>query len=195
MTMSATTRTLSQFCAVLLLAGCATRNVFDGNLSPAHRIEEEKLVEKARQSQAPLLDELEAFDVHRSRITLYTIDPNSFHTDDQMKVIPQPAGVPSFHDWKVLGTREITGEQEKIKLLTALVRGGRETNGDIAMCFLPRHALRIAAPSRTVDIIVCFECREALVFGALNGDGFRTSESPARYFNKIAAKYGLPVAK
>ena len=178
-----------------VLNGSANRIEPEEFLSPERRTAQRKVLEKLRLEQVPLLDELGAIDGRSATVTLYTIDPRSLRRDTRNNPLPQPAGVASFHDWRVLGSAEIQGENDRTQLLAELVKGGRQADSAALAGFLPRFALHIAGVvDQAIDVIVCFESGQAEVYGAKQGKGFITSLEPANYFSRLAQKVGLTLA-
>lgn len=70
----------------------------------------------------------------------------------------------SFRGYRVTGRAAAQGEE--MAALVGLVRRGINAGGDGAACFLPRHGLRARRGDATVDLVVCYECQRAKVYGA-----------------------------
>ncbi len=99
-------------------------------------------------------------------IELLSLDPIT-HLDENKKVIP-PAN--SFHGFAILRTARLTDSKDILRLAESLgtaIDQGKSS----ALCFSPRHALRISRPDGPLDIVVCFECQAVQVHG-LTGLGY-----------------------
>lgn len=63
-----------------------------------------------------------------------------------------------------------------------------------AMCFLPRHGVRVTHNGHTVDMLLCFHCSSAKQWY----DGTQTGYFPLRsrhdYWNDVLAAQGVPIA-
>ena len=75
----------------------------------------------------------------------------------------------NFHDCTVLRKREIndarTAEAIVSTVLVATVKGKSDM---AAMCFRPRHAVRINTWLGPLDFVICFECSQMLVYSGYN---------------------------
>ncbi|MEM7311092.1 MAG: hypothetical protein AAF682_30760 [Planctomycetota bacterium] len=82
---------------------------------------------------------------------------------------PLPEGIEgpleSFHDYGILG-RQREDEAEAVAQLMQLVREGiNASEGMAALCFNPRHGLRIERAGRVVDLVICYECLQIRSYG------------------------------
>lgn len=120
---------------LLLIASLATT-------SPAEPVKENKLPPEAEQAlRAP------------DKVTLYSLEP----WDE-----PTP-GDKTLRKVKVLGQTDLDGERGAMAVaeFKAAVSGW---DGMIAMCFDPRHALRVTAKAHTYDFLLCYECHQLYVY-------------------------------
>jgi hypothetical protein len=92
-------------------------------------------------------------------LELFALAPSP-STADQ----PLAPGEDSFRGYRVTGRAAAEGEE--MAELVGLVRRGINAGGQGAACFLPRHGLRARRGDATVDLVVCFECQKAKVYGA-----------------------------
>ncbi len=96
---------------------------------------------------------------------MYSLDPHGgfgYHANNK--------GI--FHGFKILGFTRIKVYKVKIELLKALVKGMRDNNGWVAMCFNSRHGVRFKDSTQDIDLVICFECASACTYGINNGEGF-----------------------
>lgn len=98
--------------------------------------------------------------------------------------------------YAVLGTAEVTDGALKARLADHLTRAVEASDGMVAACFDPRHALSCQGPEGSYDVLICFECLQIYVYG----DGDERSETAlvavgmAGEFNDIYRGLGLSIA-
>jgi hypothetical protein len=67
----------------------------------------------------------------------------------------------------VLGRTTVKDTAIRQKLIVALRKGVEENKERImALCFDPRHAIRVTSKGKAVDCLVCFECYQMRVYVA-----------------------------
>jgi hypothetical protein len=118
-------------------------------------------------------------------VELYSLDPDPRQTKD--------GG--GFHGWKVLGKMEVKEAAARKELLGALRRSADENEVGPAMCFNPRHGLRLTAGGKTVDLVICFECFQVQVYeGTDKAKGFLITADPQPAFDRALTAAGVPLA-
>jgi hypothetical protein len=145
-----------------------------------------------KKSQARIADEIEKIPASNIKLFLYSLDPHDVSRFEGK--LPENSAK-SFHWMPILGSVEIIPLQEKTNLLGALAQGVRENSGEAAMCFDPRHGLRVVTKSSTNDFVICFECLQVQSFGFTPSSYFYVSGSPAATFNKLLDKYKMKKAE
>ena len=91
-----------------------------------------------------------------------------------------------------LGETEITDPAEQKALLSALIEGIKKNDGSAFACFIPRHSLHIDEGTRSVDLLICFECEKILPEG-LNVDyTVLVSRAPEPVFDAALKRHGVP---
>jgi hypothetical protein len=124
------------------------------------------------------LDKAETFE-------LYSLDPGRGEKEDVKG---------GFHAWRVLGKTTIKDGDTRKAVIAALSRGIEE-KGDPADCFDPRHGIRVVHEGKTIDLVICFRCQQVQVFhGDKRSDGFLTTASPQKTFDKVLKAAGVPLA-
>jgi hypothetical protein len=63
--------------------------------------------------------------------------------------------------------------------------GIENSDGTIAMCFNPRHALRFELRGQDVKIEVCFECLHGEIAGFPGFDSFYNTSEPSSVWNEV----------
>lgn len=121
---------------------------------------------------------------------LYSLEP----TEDQ-----KPAEKPArLHGWKILGKTAIKRSDKTGKeILAALDKGVSEARSG-AKCFDPRHAIHAECEGKSVDVLICFQCRWVYVYF----DGKKEevhqipiSRSAETLFDKVLRDAKIPLAK
>jgi hypothetical protein len=120
---------------LLLVAGLAMAK-------PAEPVKENKLPPEAEQAlRAP------------GKVTLYSLEPWD---------IPLP-GAHALRNRRILGQIELDGER-RATVIGEFKSAVANWDGMIAMCFDPRHALRVKAKAHTYDFLLCYECHQLYVY-------------------------------
>ena len=92
-------------------------------------------------------------------VTLYSIEPVGAPRDGAGQCASA-----CFRGWTLLGKTQLTDKGK------ALVQGelkkwlAAPEPEAVAMCFNPRHGVRVTTPQHTYDFVVCFECDHAEVY-------------------------------
>ncbi|MCZ7648892.1 MAG: hypothetical protein M5U26_27155 [Planctomycetota bacterium] len=88
---------------------------------------------------------------------LYSLDPAASRGEEKPK--------DAFHGYAVLGQTEVKDADARAKLVEAFKKGVKENQGEVAMCFEPRHGIRVKKGETTVDFVICFECLQVHCYG------------------------------
>lgn len=64
---------------------------------------------------------------------------------------------PLFHNFPILGRKELTDPALKARLVNTLYRDLRR-GGPEYSCFTPSHGLRAVRGGRTIDVVICYSC-------------------------------------
>jgi hypothetical protein len=136
-------------------------------------------------SEAKIPPEIRTALYGAERMELYSILP-------EMK---DPQGPGTFRGYTILGKTEITDASTRGRLATALEDGTRDANV-VAMCFNPHHGLRLVQGGRTIDLVICFTCRQVVVYRTEDlrkYETFLVTISPLETFTKILSDAGVPL--
>ena len=120
--------------------------------------------------------------------------PESF---ELMSLLPErgdhpPAGAgEDFHGYRVLGRAFVTDASEREELLDAFEPGVKESDGRVAKCFNPRHALRIRKGARTIDLAICFECLQSIIYEGSTERRVIHTQGAEQRFDSALAQRGL----
>lgn len=117
---------------------------------------------------------------------LYSLHP------EQTQEEPKDA----FHKWRVLGKTSVKDADTRKTLLAALEKGAKDNDGTEARCFNPRHGIRVKAGDKTIDLVICFECYQTVVFTGDEHTGkFLTMRSPQPALDKVLTDARVPLPK
>jgi hypothetical protein len=99
------------------------------------------------------------------------------------------ADVEGFYHFPVLGTVRLKNEEahDAAKAFLAAIRNG----GHEALCFKPRHALRVVRNGHTYDYLLCYECQsiEIIKDGHQVLETLEASGSPLVLNNLLKSKH------
>jgi hypothetical protein len=121
------------------------------------------------------------------------------HADhfELLSLDPRPQWEPAegdFHRYKVLGTAVLEDAETRTKFVTAFKRAVAENQGYEALCFNPRHGIRVTRKGKQVDFVICFGCAQVEVFGEVQGT-FLISGSARVLFDRVLQSNGIPLAE
>ncbi len=121
-------------------------------------------------------------------VVLYSLDPGVAIVDQKKERL-------TFHDHLVLGAAEIRGSTAKSNLLTSLLVNIPEKHPDYAInCFFPRHGIRVVSGGATNDFVICFECEQLRVYGAVFNDAIPLYRTGRGAFDQELKDHQLPMA-
>lgn len=152
-------------------------------LDPSARVEESL--------SGPILD---AF-LSDAPIELVSLEP-SFDLDEEESDQGTPPSKDSgLHGHTLLGSTLLIGDARQIAL-GAVFAGIDGSDGSVADCFEPRHALRVEHGGETFEIVLCFECLSMRTYrnGERVGSAL-TSEEPGGALNAILRIAGVEVSE
>ncbi|MBX3740342.1 MAG: hypothetical protein KF712_05080 [Akkermansiaceae bacterium] len=133
------------------------------------------------QNQRKSAKEVESFTHREGVLTIFSLDPN----------LPDEEVPDAFHRYRVLGRTVVTNAGQKEDLLRKLAESIRRNEGEVAACFNPRHGLRFEADGKQVDMVICFECRSADVYGSSVENFLLTGHGKAE-FDAVLTGQGIP---
>lgn len=112
---------------------------------------------------------------------LLSLDPNPDAETDE-----------TFHEWAVMGKTKITDPAIQNKLATALKKGVSRSRGTVALCFMPRHGIRVIHENKVNEYVICFECLQAQRYiGGEQAEGFLLTEFPQPTFDQVLTEAGV----
>lgn len=121
-------------------------------------------------------------------LTLYSIDGNDYRPGEEPKTNE------SFHGYPVLGKVEVKDPENREAIIAALRKGIADSDGTMAKCFWPRHAIRTSENGKTTDYVVCFECLQLRIHADNATTIEATTDAPQPFFNKHLQDADVPLA-
>ena len=94
----------------------------------------------------------------------------------------------------MLGKVEIIDAGKRREIIDALKQGLAQSDGKIAACFWPRHAIRTVEKGRTTDYVICFECYQLAIHDGTDRRVKPVTREPQAVFNKQLTEAGIPLA-
>ncbi len=98
----------------------------------------------------------------------------------------------TFQGWSVLRRQSIDDAATREKLIAAFKKGVAENDGTQALCFNPRHGLRVVSEGKVHDFVICFECFQVRYYGGRGLEMFLISDSPKSVFNDAFQEFDPP---
>lgn len=124
---------------------------------------------------------------------LYSLEP--LKEDGRSDDDPKDSGE-RLHGWRILGKMTVSEESTRYQLIEAL-KENMSWVGVGDKCFDPRHAIRRKNDGETVDLIICFECNNVVMYR--NGErvpGYHYVRGAAQAtFDEVLREAGIPLAR
>ena len=102
---------------------------------------------------------------------------------------PVPEGSELLHGWEILQSCELQSNRNRAMVFKAFQQGQEEmTASEVTPldCFQPRHGIRKIVDGETTDYLICFQCRNYMVWtNEQQTGGGATSDSPRVTLDEI----------
>jgi hypothetical protein len=99
------------------------------------------------------------------RLEVFRLNPKRLAEDST-------AATPSFHRHEILTKGPVETAEQRKEVVSFVAKTLHWNHQRAALCFNPRHGLRISAEEQTLDFLICFECWRVEVF---EGDNLRAT--------------------
>jgi hypothetical protein len=123
------------------------------------------------------------------RVVLYSLEPGKAAVRD-----PSGACVGlCYYGWPVLGQMEVSLRSGLTKQVASWLKNPEPD--EKALCFDPRHGVRVIAKEKTIDFVICFECDGVAVY--VNSKEVKLSPHPSnvqRDWDRLLRKAGVKLA-
>jgi uncharacterized protein len=109
---------------------------------------------------------------------------------------PRPiAEAGTFLGWPVIGKVAITDAKQVRELVQPFVAASDCFDGAPCprpMCFQPRHAIRVSHAGKSIELLICFECRQVKGQGI---EDFMVGGAPEAAFDQVLRKSGVALSR
>ncbi len=122
-------------------------------------------------------------------MTIYSLDGT--YEEGHSK---EPSGE-MFHNYPVLGKVEIVSAQDRTAILASVKKGIAKSDGTEAKCFWPRHGIRLTQSGKTIEYVICFQCRRLNEYIDGKASHKLTTKSPAAVLDKHLKDAGVSQQK
>ena len=122
-------------------------------------------------------------------LTLYSIDGT------EASMGQESAAGETFRGYPLLGQIDITASQSRQEIADAINSSISQSDGLVAACFWPRHALRVRAQGQTIDYVVCFQCRQLEVYEGKSRTMIPIETTAEPVLNRWLEQAGIPLAR
>lgn len=136
----------------------------------------------------PSLGPLESLQGSKS-VTIYALHPSPHDPEGK-----PPSEALAFHGYRILEQASLA--QGQITPLLSLVGTGISENDSMAaMCFNPRHGIRVQFSDYEVDFVICFECLQIYEYDSRKTERVThlTSDRVEPEVSKIYQAHGLEI--
>ena len=181
---------MKSLAALIIVFALVTVGAFAAALSEAEMKQKKAdYAKQVRARQQPMVQELEGMLGNNAKVTLFSIDPQ----DNGWRADPDGTwcGRPLFRGHIVRASSPIIDHGEQRAIVLALTDGIRESYGSVASCFEPYFGLTLQKGDKKIDIVVCFMCLNAKVYGAYAESYFILSRSHSDVFIESAKRHKL----
>ena len=117
---------------------------------------------------------------------LLSLDPSHDNFD--------PGAPGTMHGYRILGSTKIADATQRQQLREVLYDAIRHNDGAVTACFNPRHGIRATRGGKSIDLIICFQCRSMESY--INGTSTSAiiSDKPRSQYEDAIKNAGLPIA-
>jgi hypothetical protein len=119
-----------------------------------------------------------------SQLTLFSLDPAAAESESL---------VPRLEGFRILG-KTVLADQKRTQVVQAVHGDIARWNGDMALCFYPRHGIEVSKEGVHYHFLICYECGVLEVFGPAGPPTVIGISGSGDAFNKILNAVGIPLA-
>jgi hypothetical protein len=116
-------------------------------------LEKDESTVRLKQFIAKMTEHLDKAD----RISLFRLDPEGLPEKDK-------EGKKEFHGYEIVSSVVVEENDQRKETAAFLGKILHWNEGRKALCFNPRHGLRVVSGSRTLDFLICFECHRVRIY-------------------------------
>jgi len=125
--------------------------------------------------------------------TVFSLDPVPWNWKPKKEQKRTPKS--EFHGYIELGKIHLPRSAERTNLVAAFIEGIANGRGYSA-CFEPRHGLRAIQGTNTVELVICYSCKQVYSYSNSRTNRiFHTTARPVHEFTVLLKKAKIPLAK
>lgn len=128
------------------------------------------------------------------RATLYSIWPGRGKPGPGETESPLPHFEGEFHRFPVLGKVELIDAATRSRVLQSLLASVDDNFEGEALCFEPRHALRLGRGTDEVDLLICYHCGYMNITSGNKSERVCLSSSSKATLNRVLRAAGIKLA-
>lgn len=102
--------------------------------------------------------------------------------------------VGDFHQYPLLGRVAVTDPLTQQKVVKALLASIDGSDGSRALCFFPRHAVRVKRGKDELDLVICYQCRYIVIHRGQEQWEVGFADSSKVLLNQLLTEAGVPLA-
>jgi len=118
-------------------------------------------------------------------------DKVEFMTLDSSHENFDPKAAGTMHGYRIMGSAEVADAELKKQLVGAVKKAVQDSDGTVAACFMPQHALRVVRGNSSADLVICFHCLQLEVYQGTVHAGASITREGLGLFEKTAEQLGL----
>jgi hypothetical protein len=129
-------------------------------------------------------------------VVLFSIDP-TYRSKELGNLSPDQEKAEKLHGYRLLGKTEITDGTVRRKVVTAVKEAIKNAPPNPAKCFDPRHVLRITKAGKTIDLVICFACKQYEIFqpdSEVHGQAKTIAADAQPALDQVLTDAGVPLA-
>ncbi len=102
--------------------------------------------------------------------------------------------VGEFRGYPLLGRVAVENPLTHQQLVKAVLASIDGSDGSKALCFMPRHAIRIKRGADELDLLICYQCRYITLHRGSEQWEVGVSEGSKAFLNQLLTDAGIPLA-
>ena len=127
-----------------------------------------------------------------TKFVLFSLEPPITRDPEKPQLKPEEG----HHGFAIFGSTELADAPSRASAVAAITDAVRGFDGLLALCFEPRHSLRvIAANGTTYDFVTCFECHQVYVYRGKKRIGTAGMTGSQKRLDDLLVAAKIPLAK
>jgi hypothetical protein len=122
------------------------------------------------------------------RVVIYAIDGTE---KNDAQYGPE---TPRFRGFPILGQVAVVDPETQREIVRLIAESLADENRTQMKCFWPRHAVTIDVEGKTTDYVLCFQCRNAVVYSPDRGPYVTVGKASEPLLTKLLTDAGVAIA-